>query len=155
MIVLGSEMMEPISQRTLDDCSICVTAMVMGPPYNYERVLEDSKKYPKSDGKGRAIAWWKDYLNDEGYKVEHKPLSDPSSFSDFFSIPDDSRAMLVFRVPHLRIGHIVAVDRSGVIDPQEQPAHYRTIDDFSGIFRIEGWRLYSPHFWLIRERART
>jgi len=29
-------MMERISQRTEDDCVICVLAMVMGPPYNYE-----------------------------------------------------------------------------------------------------------------------
>lgn len=31
-------MMEPISQRTKDDCTICVVSMVMGTPFSYERV---------------------------------------------------------------------------------------------------------------------
>src|ERR1039457_1146874 len=62
-------MMEKISQRTKDDCTICVLAMVMGPPYSYERILEDSKKYPKTDDEGHGLAWWKDYLKDEGFEV--------------------------------------------------------------------------------------
>jgi hypothetical protein len=41
--------MEKISQRTEDDCVVCVLAMVMGQPYTYERVLQDSKKYPKTN----------------------------------------------------------------------------------------------------------
>jgi hypothetical protein len=110
--------MEKISQRTEDDCVICVLAMVMGPPYNYERVLQDSKKYRRTDDKGRTVAWWKDYLEDEGFEIEHRPLSDSRSFSDLASLPENSRAMLVFRMPHLKIGHIVAIDRCGVIEPQ-------------------------------------
>ena len=43
-----------IPQRTKDDCTICVVAMVMGPPYTYERVLEDSSKYPKSTPNGNS-----------------------------------------------------------------------------------------------------
>src|SRR6266478_5876569 len=111
-------MMEKIPQRTKDDCTICVLAMVMGPPYNYERVLEDGKRYARTDSEGHTVAWWQNYLKDEGYEVEQKPLSDLRSFSDLVSIPEDSRAMLVFRIPHMRIGHIVAIDRFGVIDPQ-------------------------------------
>jgi hypothetical protein len=53
-------------------------------------------------------------------------------------------------LPHLRIGHIVAIDRFGVIDPQEHPALYRSLDDFVSIFKVEGWRLYSAHFWLVQ-----
>ena len=143
--------MEKIPQRTEDDCVICVLAMVMGPPYNYERVLQDSKKYRQTEDKGRSVAWWKDYLEDEGFEIEHTPLSDSRSFSDLASLPENSRAMLVFRMPHLKIGHIVAIDRCGVIDPQDHPAEYRSVDDFCGIFKIEGWQLYSPHFWLVRK----
>ena len=34
----------------MDDCVICVAAMVMGPPYDYERVLKDSNRYSKVEG---------------------------------------------------------------------------------------------------------
>lgn len=66
--------MEPISQRTDDDCTICAVAMVMGPPYTYERVAEDRKKYPLKNEDGRALPWWKDYLRDEGFEVEYATL---------------------------------------------------------------------------------
>jgi hypothetical protein len=33
-----------IPQRTQDDCVICTLAMVMGPPYSYERVVAESAK---------------------------------------------------------------------------------------------------------------
>jgi hypothetical protein len=144
--------MERISQRSQDDCAVCAVAMVIGPPYTYERVLRDSEKYPRTDSDGHFLAWWKDYLSDEGFEAEHMPFSDARSFSDLISIPEDSRAMLVFQIPHLRTGHVVAIDQSGVIDPQDDPAEYRSVDDFCSIFRIEGWRLYSAHFWLIRKR---
>jgi len=144
--------MEKISQRTAADCVVCVLAMVMGQHYTYERVLQDSKKYPKTNAAGQTIAWWKDYLSNEGFEVEMRPLSDPKSFSDLASLPEDSRAMLVFEIPHMKIGHIVAIDQLGVIDPQDHPAEYRSVDDFCGIFRVKGWRLYSAHFWLVRRR---
>jgi hypothetical protein len=144
--------MEKISQRTGDDCVLCVLAMVMGQPYTYERVLQDSKNYPKTNAAGQNIAWWKGYLSDEGFEVEIRPLSDPESFSDLASLPEGSRAMLVFQIRDMKIGHIVAIDQFGVIDPQDHPAEYRSVDDFCGIFRVKGWRLYSAHFWLIRKR---
>jgi len=139
-------MMEKISQRTDDDCTICVLAMMMGPPYTYERVLNDSRKYAKTDNEGYTLAWWKEYL----VQVEQRPLTDRKRFSDLASLPGNSRAMLVFQIPHLRIGHIVAIDRFGVIDPQEHPASYRSLDDFVSIFKVERWRLYSTHFWLVQ-----
>jgi hypothetical protein len=110
--------MEKISQRTEDDCVVCVLAMVMGAPYTYEKVLQDSRKYPTTDNEGHTIAWWK----------------------------------LVFQIPHMKMGHIVAIDRFGVIDPQDRPAEYRSVDDFCGIFKVGGWRLYSAHFWLVQKR---
>jgi hypothetical protein len=149
----GSPVMEKISQRTKDDCVICVLAMVMGPPYTYERVVQDSKKYQWTDKEGRSLAWWIDYLKEEGFEIEQRPLSDLKLFSDLASLPGDSRAMLVFQIPHMKMGHIVAIDRFGVIDPQDHPAEYTSVDDFRFIFRIEGWRLYSPPlFWLVRKR---
>jgi hypothetical protein len=38
-------MIRRIPQRTKDDRAICTVAMVMGLPYSYDRVLEDSHKY--------------------------------------------------------------------------------------------------------------
>ena len=143
--------MEKISHRTADDCVICVLTMVMGPPYTYERVSQDSKKYRRTDDQGRFVAWWKDYLTDEGLQIEYKPLSNSKPFLDLASLPENSRAMLVFAKPHLKIGHAVAIDQCGVIDPQDHPAEYKSVDDFREIFRIEGWQLYSHHFWLIRK----
>src|SRR5215472_13324994 len=136
-------MMERISQRTEDDCVICVLAMVMGQPYTYEKVLEDSTSYSRTDDQGHFIPWWKDYLIDEGFEVEMRPLSDSKSFSDLKSLAGDSRAMLTFQIPRMRIGHIVAIDRFGVIDPMDHPAEYRGVDDFCEIFKIESWRLHS------------
>lgn len=144
--------MEKISQRTGDDCVICVLAMVMGPPYTYERVLQDSKKYRQTDDQGRFVAWFADYLKDEGFEVEHRPISDLRAFSDLASLPEGSRAMLVFRMPHLKINHIVAIDRGGVIDPQDDPAEYKGVTDFRKIFGIEGWQLPYPKFWLVQRR---
>lgn len=141
--------MEKVSQRTGDDCVVCVLAMVMGPPYTYERVLENSKKYQQTDDRGRFVAWWAEYLKDEGFEVEHRAMSDPATFSDLASLPAGTRAMLVFRMPHLKINHIVAIDHCGVIDPQDYPAEYQSVPDFEQIFRIEGWQLPYANFWLV------
>lgn len=145
--------MEKISQRTGDDCVICVLAMVMGPPYTYEKVLQDSKKYRQTDDRGRFLPWFADYLRDEGFEVEHRPMTDPRTLSDLASLPEASRAMLVFRMPHRKINHIVAIDHRGVIDPQDDDnsTGYQTVEEFRQIFRIEGWQLPYPNFWLVRK----
>lgn len=151
--------MEPISQRTDDDCTICAVAMVMGPPYTYERVAEDRKKYPLKNEDGRALPWWKDYLRDEGFEVEYATLNDLKRFSDFESLPEGSRALLVYQIPHMKMGHIVAIDRDGVIDPQvsplREPARYQSAEEFREIFVIEGWRLYDRGYWLIRKKEQA
>lgn len=149
-------MMEPLTQRTEDDCTICAVAMVMGTPYTYERVAEDRKKYALKDGEGRSLPWWRDYLRDEGFEVEYPSLTDLRRFSDFEALPEGSRAMLVFQVPVRGSGHIVAIDEQGVIDPQRgidgDTAHYQSVSDFSEIFKLEGWRLYDRGYWLIRKK---
>lgn len=124
-------MMEPQSQRKKDDCSICAVAMVMGRPYTYERVLADSQKYAWTDGEGRFLPWWKEYLFDEGFDATYPPLTDLKSLSDFASLTEDTRALLVFQIPHEQRGHIVAVDRHGIIDPMNDPAFYQGFQDFS------------------------
>jgi hypothetical protein len=146
--------MEPINQRTDDDCSICAVAMVMGPPYTYERVAKDSRKYPMTDAEGRGLPWWKDYMTEEGFEIKHVELKDSKRFSDFQSLPAGSRALLVFQV-HMKMGHVVAIDKDGVIDPEERPATYRSVDDFCSIFKTERWKLYSRHFWQVNNRADT
>jgi hypothetical protein len=62
---------------------------------------------PEDSAEGHYLAWWKDYLKDEGFEVEHRPLSDLKSFSDLASLPQGSRAMLVFQIPHMGIGQIL------------------------------------------------
>lgn len=146
--------MEKISQRTGDDCLICVLAMVMGPPYTYEIVSEDSKKYRRRGDQMLTMASAKDYLINEGFEVEDRPLSDLRTFSNLASLPDNTRAMLFFRT-RPQIGHVVAIDRGRVIDPEDDSVEYRTISDFREIFGIEGWKLYSPHFLLVRKASES
>src|SRR6202041_2665818 len=64
----GTRMITRIPQRTQDDCAICAIAMVMGPPYSYERVLADSVKYPRISSEGKFSAWWETYFQDEGFE---------------------------------------------------------------------------------------
>jgi hypothetical protein len=146
-------MMEPISQRTSDDCVICALAMVMGPPYTYERVAEDRKKYQVVDEAGHALPWWESYLRDEGFQVERKTMRD-LKFSDFKELPAGARALLVFKIPHMKIAHIVAIDEHGVIDPQVgslgEDAEYQSVDAFREVFFIEEWKLYDRNFWVIK-----
>lgn len=64
------------------------------------------------------MTWFADYLRDEGFEIENRPLSDLRTFSE---------------LPHQKINHIMAIDGEGVIDPQDDPAEYRSVDDFGGI----------------------
>jgi hypothetical protein len=120
-------MIERIPQREMDDCAICVAAMVMGPPYNYERVLKDSAKYSKVDANGKFIGWWETYIIDEGFPLQHWRWSesDLGSLSLAISMLHEQTAgILTMSVPHLHRRHIVAVDRMGIVDPAYgAPAH--------------------------------
>jgi hypothetical protein len=46
-------MIERIPQRGRQDCVICTVAMVMRPPFDYERVLLDSRRYPQITAEGK------------------------------------------------------------------------------------------------------
>lgn len=137
-------MLQPISQRTGDDCVICVLAMVMGGQYDYERVLQDSARYEKKSEDGRFVAWWQNYLKDEGFQIEYRLLS------ELRSLPEGTSGMLVFHKPLDNTGHVVAVDQDGIIDPLRTPAEYDSVDSFWEIFRLEGWQLYHKSFLAVR-----
>jgi hypothetical protein len=114
-------MITRIAQRTKDDCAICTVAMIMGYPYTYERVLQDSHKYSKISADGKFLSWWETYLRDEGF--------DTSScrFNGLYVLPDYRGSvvgLLGMDIPHLKAGHIIAVDEVGVVDPADNaPDH--------------------------------
>ena len=114
-------MITRIPQRTQDDCVTCVLAMVMGPPYNYERVQADSDKYSKTSFDGQFLAWWEKYLREEGFQTAYRPFVDLYSISQFGG---SVVGLLGIDFPHLKKSHVVAVDELGVVDPANNaPAH--------------------------------
>jgi hypothetical protein len=114
-------MINRIPQRTKTDCAICVVAMVMGLPYTYERVLEDSYKYSQAATDGKFLAWWETYLHDEGFETCS------CHFDGLYALAGYRGGVfgiLGMDIPHLRAGHIVAVDEIGVVDPADNaPEH--------------------------------
>jgi hypothetical protein len=110
-----------ISQREQEDCAICAVAMVMGSPYDYERVRADSQKYPKESPDGKFPAWWETYLHDEGFDTCY------CYFDGLYALPSyggSVTALLGMDIPSLKKSHIVAVDENGVVDPADNaPAH--------------------------------
>ena len=120
-------MITRIPQRTKDDCTICVVAMVMGAPYTYERVLEDSSKYPKSTPGGKFPAWWETYLREEGFDFHY------CRFNGLYALPDYGGivlGMLGMDIPRLKAMHIVAVDELGVVDPADNAPDHNSIPEY-------------------------
>jgi hypothetical protein len=110
-----------IAQRTQDDCAICAVAMVMGPPYSYERVLTDSAKYPKITSDGKFPAWWEMYFRDEGFESIYCRFDGMYALGQYGGTV---AGMLGMDIPHLNRGHIIAVDELGVVDPADNaPDH--------------------------------
>jgi hypothetical protein len=107
-------MIKRIPQRTQNDCVICVLAMVMGPPYSYERVLQDSLKYTKKNPDGTFPAWWQTYLRDEGFLIDYFSSTQLSILS---GLPGTVVGILGMNIPHLNSAHAVVVDEIGVVDP--------------------------------------
>jgi hypothetical protein len=109
-------MISRIPQRSKTDCVICVTAMIMGPSYSYERILQDSTKYPKVLANGKFYPWWEKYLQDEGYRVCYRPFLDVYQLARFRG---SVVGLLAMDIPHLQWSHIVCVDEIGIIDPAD------------------------------------
>jgi hypothetical protein len=116
-----------IPQRTQDDCVICAVAMVMGPPYTYERVLEASHKYPKISADGKFPSWWETYFRDEGFESSYCQFNGLCRLSDFSG---SIVRMLGMDIPTLRRAHIVAVDEVGVIDPADNAPDHVSLDHY-------------------------
>ena len=116
-----------IPQRAEDDCAICTVAMVMGPPYDYERVLADSAKYPKINPNGKYPAWWETYFRDEGFEISY------CHFEGLYALHQYNGAvagMLCMDIPRLKQGHIVAVDERGVVDPSRNAPDHVPLDRY-------------------------
>ncbi|MGA8616397.1 MAG: hypothetical protein WB760_32825 [Xanthobacteraceae bacterium] len=134
-------MIERIPQRGMDDCAICVAAMVMGSPYSYERVLQDSNKYSKIDAEGKFIPWWETYLIDEGFSLQRWRWSETDLGSIALAITmllEDTAGILTMSVPHLKRGHIVAVDRMGIVDPADDAPAHESVERYIAARKSQG-----------------
>jgi hypothetical protein len=128
-------MIKRIAQRTNEDCAICAVAMVMGHPYNYERVLKDSDKYDKVYVAGKYYSWWYPYLRDEGFEIVYR------QFLDLFDIPQSAGrivGLLTMDIPHIKWAHIVAIDELGVIDPAGNAPDHIEIHEYICCRKSEG-----------------
>jgi hypothetical protein len=114
-----------IPQRTQDDCAICTVAMVMGPPYSYERVLADSANYPKISADGKFYAWWESYIREEGFESIYCHFNGLHALGQYGGAV---AGMLGMDIPHLRSMHIVAVDELGVVDPADNAPDHVQLD---------------------------
>ncbi len=127
-------MIERIPQRTMDDCVICVVAMVMG--LSYERVLEDSTRYEQRSSDGKFLEWWVTYIQHQGRTVRFKPFMEAY---DLWKSPRQTVGILGMTIPYLRRRHVVAVDAVGVIDPADGSPDHIYLADYVASRRPEGF----------------
>jgi hypothetical protein len=149
LLFARGQVINRIPQRTKTDCAICAVAMVMGYPYNYARVLYDSDRYIKRSEDGRYYAWWETYLQDEGFRAAHRP------FADLWSLPKFSgrvAGLLQIDIPHLKSGHIVAVDELGVIDPADDAPDHAEIAEYLVSRKSQGANFHSEFLAVERQR---
>lgn len=116
-----------IPQLTQDDCATCTVAMVMGPPYSYERVFADSAKYPKTSSDGKFYAWWKSYFRDEGFQSFYCYFHGLHALGQYGGAV---AGLLGMDTPRLNRGHIVAVDELGVVDPADNAPDHVPLDAY-------------------------
>jgi hypothetical protein len=117
-----------IPQRGMMDCAICAVAMVMGPPYSYERVAADSARYEHVTREGKFHEWWVPYLQHEGFAVCFRPASDLSALGQFGGTVVGLFGMTI---PHVRMRHVVAVDALGVVDPADNFPDYVALSEYA------------------------
>jgi hypothetical protein len=101
--------------------------------------------------------------NNSGDPSGHRPACPSAGLSVIHGKPililDDGSepSKPIYRVRNWQFGdtkvEIAGRLNSTVIDPEEHPAVYRSVDDFCEILKIESWRLNSPHFCLVRKRT--
>ena len=116
-----------IPQREQDDCVISAVAMIMGPPYTYDRVLMDSGNYEQICPDGMFPAWWETYLRNEGFQFAYRP------FMELYNLIHHRGrvvGLLNMDFPHLNKGHIVAVDEVGVIDPADGSPDHIALEEY-------------------------
>ena len=101
-----------IPQRTQDDCAICTVAMVMGPPYSYERVLADSANYPKISADGKFYAWWESYIREEGFESIYCHFNGLHALGQYGGAV---AGMLGMDIPHLRTGSRQSVNVGSIL----------------------------------------
>jgi hypothetical protein len=118
-----------IPQRTKDDCLICVLAMIMGPLFPYERIVQDAQNYGyrNRDANGKFTDWWRTYFYDNGIdRVDYAPIS---AFHVLKYWKGKVVGMWTAQIPSSKVGHVVAVDEIGVVDPADgSPAHVPTTE---------------------------
>ena len=94
---------------------------LLGSEYDYERVLRDSRRYKQVNSDGTFPAWWETYFRDEGLDGCY------CRFNGLSALPDAGGSIvgiLGMKIPHLNVGHLVAVDEVGVVDPADNaPDH--------------------------------
>jgi hypothetical protein len=104
-----------------------VMVALLGETYGYERVLADSYRYPRTNVDGKFSAWWETYFRDKGLDGCY------CAFNGLFSLPDSRGSivgMLGMEIPRLKMGHIVAVDEFGVIDPADNAPDHVSLTDY-------------------------
>lgn len=101
--------------------------MVMRGEYTYERVLEDSTKYPLRLPNGKFHEWWARYLTDEGFAIALRPLSDLRQLP---ARRGDVAGLVTFGLPHLSAGHVVVADEIGIVDPATGAPNHADIDEY-------------------------
>jgi hypothetical protein len=133
-------MIERVPQRTETDCAICAVAMVMGPPYSYERVLRDSGKYPQVLENGKFHAWWEPYFRDERFRAVYRP------FLDLYDLPRFRGrvvGLLGMTISHMKMGHIVGVDELGIIDSADNAPDHIEIGEYVLSRKSQGFSFHA------------
>jgi hypothetical protein len=123
--------------------------MVMGHPYSYERVLNDSDKYAKFSDSGKFFSWWEPYLRDECFQVCYRP------FSDLYALPRFGGCvvgLLGMDIPHIKMVHIVAVDELGVIDPADNAPDHIEINEYVISRKAQGVNFHSEFLAIERRK---
>lgn len=114
----GSEenefMLIRVPQRTDSDCVIATVAAVMGPLYTYESVQQAQGRYPRLTSHGMFASWWETYLWDEGFPNAYHPVS---RLHSIVGPPADIVGIVMLRPPSGKIGHVIAVDEYGCVNP--------------------------------------